>query len=207
MPLNPPFIVNDPDVYILTFKGSNELQALQTGLAALSLKLLVLIDGRTTVAEIRQRANPVPTGAQFSAVMQELISGGYVDLNTNQLTQLFDFIEFFRETPKQPSASVLDQVQSEAASGTPPCSSTGIRYASPCDRPTRPSRKVASQCGSLRTMRRCRNFCGSILSLKASSPRQQRTVIKSSPGSGASLLLIWFCWTSCCPTRMVSISC
>ena len=55
MPLNPPFIVNDPDVYILTFKGSNELQASQTGLAALSLKLLVLIDGRTTVAEIRQR--------------------------------------------------------------------------------------------------------------------------------------------------------
>ena len=31
------------------------LQASQTGLAALSLKLLVLIDGRTTVSEIRQR--------------------------------------------------------------------------------------------------------------------------------------------------------
>ena len=145
MPLNPPFIVNDPDVYILTFKGSNELQASQTGLAALSLKLLVLIDGRTTVAETRRRANPVPTDAQFSAAMQELISGGYVDLNTNQLTQSFDFIEFFRETPKQPSASALDQVQSEAASGITTLQQHGyyVRIAMRSANPPKPEGRIS----------------------------------------------------------------
>ncbi len=117
MTLDEPYIFVGSDVYILTYKGSNELQASQTGLGALSLKLLVLIDGRTTVAGILRRTNPAPSDEQFSAAVQELISGGYVDLNTNQLTQSFDFIEFFKETPTQPSDSALDQAQSEAASG------------------------------------------------------------------------------------------
>lgn len=117
MPLNRPLMINDADVYILTFKGNNELQASETSLAALPLKLLVLIDGQSTVSEIRKRATSAVTDDQFVAAMGELLRGGYADLASNQMTQSFDFIEFFSETPKQPSTSALNQVQSEAASG------------------------------------------------------------------------------------------
>lgn len=117
MPLNRPLMINDADVYILTFKGNNELQASETSLAAVPLKLLVLIDGQSTVSEIRKRATSAVTDDQFVAAMGDLLRGGYVDLASNQLTQSFDFIEFFSETPKQPSTSALSQVQSEASSG------------------------------------------------------------------------------------------
>lgn len=113
----PPLMVNDSDVYILTFKGGNELQASETSLAPLPLELLVLIDGRSTVAEIRKQAKSVATDEQFAKAMQDLVREGYVDLASNQLTQSLDFIEFFSEKPKQPSESALSQVQSEAASG------------------------------------------------------------------------------------------
>lgn len=115
-PDQPPMI-GDADVYIPTFKGNNELQASETGLAALPLKLLVLIDGRSTVAAIRDQVKSLATEAQFLAAMRTLLHGGYVDLASSQLTQSFDFIEFFREAPKQPPASALEQLQSEAVSG------------------------------------------------------------------------------------------
>jgi CheY-like chemotaxis protein len=117
MPLNQPLIIDDADVHILTFKGKNELQASETGLAALPLRLLVLIDGRTTVADLRKRIKPAATDEQFAEAMQQLLREGYADLNTNQLTQSLDFIEFFSETPKQPPESALDQVQADASSG------------------------------------------------------------------------------------------
>lgn len=112
-----PLIIADTDVYILTYKGNNELQASETGLSALALELLVLIDGHSTVAEIRRRAKPAATDEQFSKAMQELVREGYADIESNQLTQSFDFIEFFNEKPKQPPASALDQAQSDAVSG------------------------------------------------------------------------------------------
>ncbi|MBX3650832.1 MAG: response regulator [Burkholderiales bacterium] len=117
MPPNQPFMIADADVYIPTFKGSNELQASETGLPAAALKLLVLIDGRSTVAEIRDQAKTFATGELFLQAMRELLRGGYVDLASNQLTQSFDFIEFFREAPKRPPDSALEQLQSEVASG------------------------------------------------------------------------------------------
>lgn len=145
MPLNQPFIISDSDVYILTFKGNNELQASETSLAALPLRLLILIDGRTTVAEIRRRAKPAPSDEQFSAAMQELVGGGYADLNANQLTQSLDFIEFFSETPKQPAESALDQVQSEASSGIATLQQHGyyVRIAMRSATPPRPEGRVS----------------------------------------------------------------
>ena len=109
MPLNMPNTVHDADVYILTFKGNNELQASETSLAALALKLLVLIDGKLNVAGIRARAK--------LAEGDELVRDGYADLVTNQLTLSPDFIEFFSESPKKLSESALTQAESEAASG------------------------------------------------------------------------------------------
>ena len=117
MPLNMPNTVHDADVYILTFKGNNELQASETSLAALALKLLVLIDGKLNVAGIRARAKLAEGDEQFLIAMNELVRDGYADLVTNQLTLSPDFIEFFSESPKKLSESALTQAESEAASG------------------------------------------------------------------------------------------
>jgi|LauGreDrversion4_2_1035121.scaffolds.fasta_scaffold00718_15 CheY-like chemotaxis protein len=117
MPLNMPNTVHDADVYILTFKGNNELQASETSLGALALKLLVLIDGKLNVAGIRSRAKLAEGDEQFLIAMNELVRDGYADLATNQLTLSPDFIEFFSESPKKLSESALTQAESEAASG------------------------------------------------------------------------------------------
>jgi hypothetical protein len=112
-----PNTVHDADVYILTFKGNNELQASETSLGALALKLLVLIDGKLNVAGIRSRAKLAEGDEQFLIAMNELVRDGYADLATNQLTLSPDFIEFFSESPKKLSESALTQAESEAASG------------------------------------------------------------------------------------------
>lgn len=117
MPLNQPFTVHDPDVYILTFKGNNELQASETSLGALAFKLLVLIDGKATVADIRMRAKLAGSDEQFLNSMGELVRDGYADLATNQLTLSPDFIEFFSASPGQLSESALSQAESDAAAG------------------------------------------------------------------------------------------
>ena len=117
MPLNMPNTVHDADVYILTFKGNNELQASETSLGTLALKLLVLIDGKLNVAGIRTRAKLAEGDERFLIAMNELVRDGYADLATNQLTLSPDFIEFFSESPKKLSESALTQAESEAASG------------------------------------------------------------------------------------------
>lgn len=117
MPPNHPLMINDADVYILTFNGNNELQSSQAGLGAVALKLLVLIDGRSTVAEIRKRAEPEAGGGQFVEAMRELLGGGYIDLASNQLTQSSDFIEFFNAKPQPSAVSLSVELQSEAETG------------------------------------------------------------------------------------------
>lgn len=116
MAASQPQLFQDSDVYILTFKGNNELQASETGLGALPLELLVLIDGKATVAEVRQRLKSAATPGQFAAALGQLLREDYVDLASNQLTQSDDFIEFFSESPKT-AAALPDGLQSEAASG------------------------------------------------------------------------------------------
>lgn len=110
-------IFRDGDVYVLTFKGSKELQASETGLAALSLELLVQIDGRATIGEIRARMKAVADAAQFDAAVRQLVAEGYVDIASNLMAVSPDFIEFFSAAPVQPSDGALDQAQSAASSG------------------------------------------------------------------------------------------
>ena len=110
-------IFQDGDVYILTFKGSKELQGSETGLAALPLELLVQIDGRATTGEIRARMKTLTDDARFDAAMRQLVAEGYVDIASNLMTVSPDFIEFFSATSKPPSDSALDQAQSAASSG------------------------------------------------------------------------------------------
>lgn len=125
MPSSHSFVINDADVYIPTFKGNNELQASETGLSAAALRLLVLIDGQSTVAEVRRRAGAPAGDAQFLAAMRELLGGSCIDLASNQLTQSNDFIEFFSSQPQQPAGPLSGELQSEAEAGVTTLQRTG----------------------------------------------------------------------------------
>jgi two-component system OmpR family response regulator len=52
--------VDDKHVYTLTARGSRELKSAATSLSALELKLLVLIDGQSTVGRIAKVCSPQP---------------------------------------------------------------------------------------------------------------------------------------------------
>lgn len=108
---------DDSAVYVLTHKGSKELQASETGLSALALELMVLIDGRATLADIRKRMKSAAGAGPVADSLAELRRGGFIDLAANLVAMPSDFIEFFSTSPQQPSASALDQAQSDAASG------------------------------------------------------------------------------------------
>jgi len=53
----------DQDVYALTDKGNAELKASGTSLSAAELQVLVLIDGRSTLAQVAQNARGLAPGA------------------------------------------------------------------------------------------------------------------------------------------------
>jgi len=64
----------DEDLLALTEKGDAELKAAGTSLSAEELEVLVLIDGRTTVAELRAAAGKLPVG-DVAQVLNKLRAG------------------------------------------------------------------------------------------------------------------------------------
>lgn len=118
MPSNHPLLeVNGFDVYVVTFKGNKELQASETGLSPLQLELMVLIDGRSTVSEIRGRLKSSVTDPQFMKAMQDILGKGYADHAHNQVAPPSDALDFFSAAPPPPSALALDQASAEVSSG------------------------------------------------------------------------------------------
>ncbi len=69
--------LNDKHVYALTARGSRELKAAATSLTALELKLLVLIDGKSTVARIVKVFSPQPK-AELIDALQKLQRNGFI---------------------------------------------------------------------------------------------------------------------------------
>ena len=64
-------------VYALTAKGRAELNAAGTSLTAAQLKLLVLIDGKATAAQLEARANPL-SPADVDEVISVLARAGHI---------------------------------------------------------------------------------------------------------------------------------
>jgi len=69
--------LDDKHVYILTARGSRELNAAATSLTALELKLLVLVDGQSTVARIVKVFAPQPK-AELIDALQKLKQKGFI---------------------------------------------------------------------------------------------------------------------------------
>ncbi len=111
--LNPGNILDD-DVFILTGRGMQELQAAETTLSSEALRILVLTDGRSTVVKTLTRSKL--EADVFYAVVNELIRESYIDLASNQLTRSLDFREFFDEKSRPPSTKAVELSEAEAES-------------------------------------------------------------------------------------------
>ena len=72
-----PTEIEDREVLSLTAQGRAELGGSETGLARDALKLLVLIDGKASVAQVARSAPGMPA-EKVRAALAELLAGGFI---------------------------------------------------------------------------------------------------------------------------------
>ena len=110
--------IRDLDVYAVADKGNEELKGGSTELSHAALELLVLLDGKTSIAEVAQRTK-VLTTEEIRNTAQMLAQGGYIKPATMEQELNIDFSYFFADQAvAAPSAAPSEQVRGEAESGT-----------------------------------------------------------------------------------------
>lgn len=87
--------LEDGAILVLTKEGENEIHEAGTRLTPVQLEALVLIDGRSTVAQVLKRAQDKTPGALRSALV-ELIRQGYVAAKSHDDSDALDPGDFFR---------------------------------------------------------------------------------------------------------------
>jgi CheY-like chemotaxis protein len=109
--------IRDADVYAVSEKGDAELKRGSTDLSQAALELLVLLDGKSSFAQIAQRTK-VLSAEEIRRTAQILAQGGYVKPATLEQELNIDFSYFFAgQPPVEPSAEAAEKVRSEAVSG------------------------------------------------------------------------------------------
>jgi len=107
----------DQQVFALTQKGSAELLAADTSLSAGELELLVLIDGRASVAQIIPAASSL-TPEAVVATLRKLAAGGYIASAADITVDAIDSGDFFTKPLAAPAAvSASPQAASESDAG------------------------------------------------------------------------------------------
>jgi len=110
--------IRDLDVYAVADKGTEELKGGSTELSRAALELLVLLDGKTSMAEIAERTK-VLSAEEIRQTAQMLAQGGYIKPATLEQELKIDFSYFFADTPAaEPSAEAAEQARGEAEGGT-----------------------------------------------------------------------------------------
>ena len=110
--------IRDLDIYAVADKGSEELKSGSTALSHAALELLVLLDGKTSIAEIAERTK-VLSAEEIRQTAQMLAQGGYIRPATPEQELNLDFSYFFADQPAaEPSAQAAEQARGEAESGT-----------------------------------------------------------------------------------------
>jgi two-component system OmpR family response regulator len=110
--------IRDLDVYAVADKGEAELKSGSTELSHAGLELLVLLDGKTNIAEIAGRTKAL-SAEEIRQTAQMLAQGGYIRPATPEQELNLDFSYFFADQPAaEPSAQAAEQARGEADSGT-----------------------------------------------------------------------------------------
>jgi CheY-like chemotaxis protein len=109
--------IRDQDVYAVADKGDAELKSGSTGLSHAALELLVLLDGKTSIAGIAGRTT-VLSMEEIRNVAQALAQDEYIKPATLEQELNIDFSYFFADqTAAEPPAEASEQVRGEAESG------------------------------------------------------------------------------------------
>jgi len=119
MPDKRPAAILEDDIFALTSKAQKELAAAGTTLSPSELKVLVLVDGKSTVGETAARAAALAlSGESVVFILRKLAEDGLIELVVNAGGSL-DFVDFFESKgPVTPSAAALAQAKKAAAATT-----------------------------------------------------------------------------------------
>ncbi len=82
--------IRDVDVYAVTDKGDEELKRGATWLSHAALELLVLLDGKSSIAAITQRIKTL-SAEEIRGTAQMLAQGGYIKPATLEQELNIDF--------------------------------------------------------------------------------------------------------------------
>jgi len=111
------FEVGEDAVYALTDRGGAELREAGTSLSAAQLELLVLVDGKATVAQIVGSAKDQSPEA-VRAMLAKCVLGGLIDLASRVRMDSIDAGDFFSVTmPLRMPGSSSEEKDAEAKDG------------------------------------------------------------------------------------------
>ena len=109
--------VDRHDVFVPTDKGSDELKGGATQLPASRIELLVMLDGKATLAEIIARF-PDRKPDDILRDAQILADAGQIEMARPGLDVEIDFSYFFGPTTTQPIGAMVRRAEAEADGGT-----------------------------------------------------------------------------------------
>ena len=92
--------IRDLDVYAVSDSGDEELKRGSTELSHAALELLVLIDGKSSIAEIAQRTKAL-SPEEIRRATQMLAQEGYIKPATLEQELNIDFSYFFADQPRR----------------------------------------------------------------------------------------------------------
>jgi two-component system OmpR family response regulator len=97
-------------IYTLTAKGSGELNSARTSLSSSELSILVLLDGKATVAQVRASAGAMSAEAVDQA-LQNLAKSGFIASVLDITSDHIDAGNFFRPSASEADAGVASLKQ------------------------------------------------------------------------------------------------
>ena len=110
--------IRDADVYAVTDKGEEELKRGSTDLSQAALQVLVLLDGKSSIAAITERTKTL-SADQIRQTAQMLAQEEYIRPATLGQELNVDFSWFFAgQAAAAPTAEAAERVREEAESGT-----------------------------------------------------------------------------------------
>ncbi|MCX7142428.1 MAG: response regulator [Proteobacteria bacterium] len=110
--------IRDSDVFAVTDAGNEELKRGSTTMSQAALELMVMLDGKASLAEIAARTKDLTADA-IRQTAQFLAQGEYIKPATLEQELNIDFSYFFSDQPAPaPKGEVTEQVHSEVESGT-----------------------------------------------------------------------------------------
>jgi CheY-like chemotaxis protein len=113
-----PIEIRDSDVYAVSEKGEEELKRGSTELSKAALELMVLLDGKSSLADLARHTG-VLTPQIIRHTAKALAQQGYIVPGAPEPELKIDFGWFFaNQAPPEPSAEAAERANGEADSGT-----------------------------------------------------------------------------------------